>query len=109
MQQLNMISKAGSSIRDAYLHSYNLQQNTMITEAQATLDGVQTIYNFLNNKEIIKIGKTGYDAYQAANAFSKGIAYALAPIPTVADEFFAVGFVIKGIYHLIKGLREIIK
>ena len=105
--QNKMIADATKAMWDAYQRGYTAQQNANLTEAQMMVDGVITAYNFLNETEIIDTGMSGYHTVQAARAYKKSSIYFAAPIPTLMDEAFAVGFLIKGLYHSAKGiLRE---
>ena len=48
------------------------------------------------------MGMAGYHTYQASRSFKKAMTYYIAPIPTAVDEGFAIGYVLKGVYHLFR-------
>jgi len=98
---------AGKALWDAYMRSYNMQQNANMQNAQLTLDGLENIYDNIEETDVVSVGKSGYHSVQAANEFKQAFAYFALPIPTAADEALALGHTAKGLYHLVKSLWEV--
>lgn len=101
-----MLADAANAVWNAYQRGYAIQQKANLMEAQMMVDGVIAIYNSLNETEIIDTGVSVYHTVQAARAFKKSSTYFAAPIPTVVDEAFAFGFLVKGLYHSAKAIRR---
>ena len=81
-------------------------EETIITEQiEIIKDTVETA----DEAGVIDIGMASYHSIQATRSFKKAIAYAVAPIPTPADEGFAIGYALKGVYHLIRSIERITK
>ena len=78
----------------------------IVLSTQMMVDGAITAYKFLDETEAVDAGVSGYHAIQAARMFKKSLAYFAAPIPTVVDEAFACGFLVKGLYHSAKAIWE---
>lgn len=106
--QLDVIGNGASALWDACMRGCQIQQEAQRLEAELMLDGIKTAYNFLDETEVIDVGMTSYHSYQAARSFKKAMAYYIAPIPTIIDEGIAVGYMVKGLYHLCKGFKEVI-
>ena len=100
-----MVADAAEATWDAYMWSYNQQQQAQLSQAQIMLSG----YSIIDEAEVIDIGMSSYHAYKAASSFKAAAAYFAAPIPTVIDEGFAVGYILKGVYHLSRVKWEAIK
>ena len=57
----------GTTLWDAYMRGYNLQQNSRMQEAQLMLDGTTKICTFLDEIKIIDVAKNGWHSVQTAN------------------------------------------
>ena len=106
IQQNEMVGNAAKSVWDAYQRGCAMQQKGQLMEAQMMADGARAVYNFLDETEMIDLGVSGYHAVQATRAFKKSASYFAAPIPTIIDESFALGYLVKGLYHSAKVIWE---
>ena len=106
IKQNEMIRNGAMALYDAYNRGYAIQQEAQLMEAQMLVEGAITAYNYLDETEIIDFGMTGYHSTQAARAFKKSLSYYVAPIPTIIDEGMAIGYIVKGVYHLVKAFWE---
>ena len=86
-----------------------MQQEAKLLEAQLMLDGVTKIYDYLEETQIISIGKNGYHSIVAANEANKAMAYFFAPIPSLIDEYFAVCHGLNALYHLYLAGKEAVQ
>ena len=103
------VGTAAEYVWDAYMRSCQMLQEAQLLEAQLMLRSANAAYKLLDETEVIRVGMTSYHSYQAAYSFKKAMAYYLAPIPTIIDEGLAVGYAVKGLYHLCKCFEEVIK
>ena len=102
MQQNKMIADAAEATWDAYMRGYNIQQEAQMMDAQLKADVVSSACNIIIETDAVDMGMNTYHTVRAARSFKKSLAYFVAPIPTPADEALAIGFALKGIYHLIR-------
>lgn len=109
MQQTELLQDVAEAAWDVYQRGYEQKQESQLLQAQSMLDGIKTSYALINEAGVIDMGMAGYQTYQATLSFKKALAYFILPIPTTVDEGFAVGYVLKGIYHFVKGLERTIK
>ena len=106
---LDTIGSVSDNCWDAYMWSYNQQQEQQMRDAQLLLDSSIEVYNRFEETGLIHVGKNGYHTVQAAREGSKALAYLLAPIPTPIDEYFAFWHTVKGVYHLIMAGKELLR
>ncbi len=111
MQQNKMIADAAEATWDAYMWSYNQQQEAQLQQATANAEAIGQIYNAygsVRDTALVKGGKGTLKIASGVNSIKKGAVAVLAPIPTVADDLIGIGYVVKGVVYVVAGVTEVI-
>ena len=101
------VSGAVASAAEYCADVYSDYQASQQLEAEMMMNAGIEMYRYLDDNGVISVGKSSYQSYKAATEFKIAAAYLLAPIPSPADEMFAIGHAIKGVYHLYMGIIEV--
>ncbi len=97
---LDAVGAVAEDCWDAYMRGYNLQQETQMQETQMMINAAMDVYSYLDETGTISFAMVCVNSVNAARSFQIAAVYLAAPIPTPIDEAFAIGYVLKGLYHL---------
>ena len=107
-QQNKMIADAAEATWDAYMWSYNMQQETQQKEAQIMVDVAVQVNNYLGTHEDLAQGLSGTGkVVKGVVGIGSGVGLLIAPIPTPVDDLVGIRKITFGVYNVCYGIAEI--